>query len=230
MRVVFSEIYASDERTEQGGCTVKECNAGGTELARDRFLMSEGRWSFTAWCNCATGLGWTSCQAIDRGTGPSTAGTMTEIAISCGDEGYSGGCCFTNGDQLWRWGIQWRLLLQKWRSAVAMRDTVAAIVTQLAISCGAEGYSGGCCYTNGDQLWEWGIQWRLLLHKWRSAVGMRDTVAAVVSQMAFSCRDEGYSGGSCFNLITSCGDEGYNGGSCFTRDHHLWYSGCHCVQ
>ena len=43
MRVEFSELCASDERTEQGGYAIKECTAGGTELARDRFLMSEGR-------------------------------------------------------------------------------------------------------------------------------------------------------------------------------------------
>jgi hypothetical protein len=114
MRVEFWEEYAPDKRTELGGYTIKDCNAGGIELAQDRFLMSEGRWSFTTCCNCATGLGRTSCQVIDRGTGPSTAGTMTEMAISCGDEGYSGGCCFTNGDQLWGLRIQWRLVFHTW--------------------------------------------------------------------------------------------------------------------
>ena len=43
MRVESSEVYASDERTEQGGYTIKDCNAGGTELARDGVVMSEGR-------------------------------------------------------------------------------------------------------------------------------------------------------------------------------------------
>jgi hypothetical protein len=53
---------------------------------------------------------------------------------------------FRNGDQLWGMRIQWRLLF-----------------SEIAISCGDEGYSGGCCF-----------------QKWRTAVGIKDTVAAVV--------------------------------------------------
>ena len=43
---------------------------------------------------------------------------------------------FTNGDQLWRLRLQWRLLFYKWRSTVEIKDTVAAVVSQMAISCG----------------------------------------------------------------------------------------------
>jgi hypothetical protein len=54
---------------------------------------------------------------------------------------------------------------QKWRSAVVIKDIVAVRVLHVTINCGYEGYSGGCCFTNGNQLWGLRIQWRLLFFR-----------------------------------------------------------------
>jgi hypothetical protein len=79
-----------------------------------------------------------------------TVAVVYRIAISCGDEGRSGGCV-ANDNQLWEWWLQWRLCTEL-RSAVGMMDAVAVVVYRMTIICGDDGYSGGCV-PNGNQLW-----------------------------------------------------------------------------